>query len=108
MAENDLGRIVSLIMENPKLIDEIKKLASTEKNSSQEDTEIAKETPLSIPEEKTASTISNTTYTPSESDPKVRRKDLLTAIKPYVSAERGKAIESMMSIVDIIDMMRSR
>jgi hypothetical protein len=108
MADNDLAKIVSLIMENPRLIDEIKNLASTNgktQSTESEDTEVA--SPI-VPEEKTSPTLSNITYTTSESDPRTKRKDLLTAIKPYVSPERGKAIESMMSIVDIIDMIRSK
>ena len=36
------------------------------------------------------------------------RSQLLCAFKPYVSGERAKAIDSMLAIADILDMMRAR
>ena len=102
MAEADLSKIVGLIMENPDLIEQIKGLSqktesaegekeieASESNSQNTDTEIVK---------------ANTEI----SDKRVRRKELLHALKAYVSEERGRAIESMLSIADILDMMKTR
>ena len=34
------------------------------------------------------------------------RKELLCALKPYVSSERAHAIDTMLSIIDVLDMMK--
>lgn len=97
MAENDVGKIVNLIMENPELVEKIRELAQGEENTEGKDEaeETASEpVALHIPE-----------AMPRRSA--TRRTELLRALKPYLSEDRGKAIESMMSIADIIDMMRS-
>ena len=100
MAEADLSKIVSLIMENPKLIEEIKGLTRGAEGS--------EGTPDAVPEAPPpeSNTVSNT-YTPEEPG-RARRRDLFLALKPYVSEGRSRAIESMMSIADILDMMRTK
>lgn len=104
MAEPDLSRIVNLIMENPKLIEEIKNLSSSENDSEEKGavTEVVAE------EAQTATETASSGAVRNESLNRIRRKDLLCALKPYVSEERGRAIDSMMSIADILDMMRSK
>ena len=118
MAEADLGKIIDLIMKNPDLIAQIKELSA--KNEASEDAEVTTD-------QETASEKSDTEVTASNSPPvdsvattaptakhseipptKARRNELLRALKPYVSGERGKAIESMMTIADILDMMRTK
>ncbi len=94
--DNDISKIVSLIMENPQLINEIKALA--EKNES-------RETPQT-PKQETAETSSLPTYQDSEITS--RRRQLLGALKPYLSSERAKAIDSMLTIGDIIDIARKK
>jgi hypothetical protein len=42
---------------------------------------------------------------PPHSQNKRRRKELLSAMKPYLSEHRQSAIDSMSSILDIIDVM---
>ena len=102
MAEPDLSKIVSLIMENPEIIEQIKKLGEQqgEIKEETEDTEVEK--PKEDAEALKAS------YEISENPSKIRRKDLFSALKPYVSEERGRAIDTMMSITDILDMMRNK
>ena len=98
MADSDLSRIVNLIMENPALIEEIKGLASGGAGS--EKREEPKEEPAPIEERENAQI---------EADlPKVRRRELLCALKPYVSEKRSRAIDSMLTIVEILDVMRSK
>ena len=104
MAEPDLSRIVNLIMENPKLIEEIKNLSSSENNTEEKSavTEVVAEEAEAATETASSGAVRN------ENLNRIRRKDLLCALKPYVSEERGRAIDSMMSIADILDMMRSK
>ena len=39
---------------------------------------------------------------------KTRRRELLSALKPYVSEKRAGAIDSIVTIADILDAMRSK
>ena len=99
----DLSKVIGLIMENPQLIEQISKLAKqngeyvTEPTSTEnQQTEVKTSVEQSIP-----------TYAPRNSS-KESRTQLLSALKPYVSQERAKAIDSMISIADILDMMKAR
>ena len=102
MSETDLSKIVGLIMENPKLIEEIKSLSSRAENAEEEKNAYDEKTDIRSVEPD-AETITQAPQNVS----RIRRRELLSALKPYVSEGRGKALDSVMSIVDIIDMMRS-
>ena len=99
----DLSRIVGLIMENPKLIEEISSLV---KNDSQSinNTEAITATPEVNRENQMEETPILTTKV--DSARKKNRSELLSAFKPYVSTERAKAIDSMISIANVLDAMR--
>ena len=96
----DLGKIISLIMENPDLISKIQGLAKGNEIKNATPTEIAATT-----EEKAMKT--DAVINPGH-DGKNKRKALLAAMKPYLSTERSKAIDSMMSVADILELMKSR
>ena len=99
MADVDISKVINIIMENPKLLDEIKALAAKEEDKSG-DSETAQE--------------SNEVHTsmpiPPPTPQKVRskRSELLDALKPYISDERKKAIESFVTIAEILEVMRSK
>jgi len=102
----DISKVISLIMENPALIEQIANLA---KSKPEEPPQEAKEDvveEVSLPKEAEEPKTSPT-YAPIMS-PRNNRAQLLGALKPYVSKERAKAIDSMISIVDILDMMKAR
>ena len=103
MAETDLSKIVNLIMQNPELIEQIKKLSegSEAQNVENPVTEETEATPP--PVEKEVNTSAEI-----KDNGKIRRRELLSALKPYVSKERGRAIDSMISIADVLDVMRSK
>lgn len=96
----DIGRLVQLIMENPSLVEEISKLG--EKDSAEAEKakqeEPAAEAPASVP---------NIASIP-ENPRRNKRTQLLGALKPYLSGERAKAIDSMISVVEIIELMKTR
>ena len=108
MAENeglDLSKVINLIMENPKLIEEISALAKGDKHGTPETTQnasVEEET-----EEKTALTPKDITYA-SERPHRSKRNELLCAMKPYLSKERARAIDSVLTIVDILGVMKER
>lgn len=104
---SDVSRIVSLIMENPKLIEEISNLARQSESGEAPASDGAREE-----ENATATpTSSEATVASAPLPPQHRaapRAQLLCALKPYVSKERANAIDSMLTISEILDMMRSR
>lgn len=92
----DLSSIVSLIMQNPALIEQISALA---KQGAKEVAEPTEE-PQSVTSE--TSGAAQETLTPAA---KLHRRELLNAMKPYLSENRRVAIDSMSSIMDVIDVM---
>ena len=98
----DISRVVSLIMQKPELIEQISSLAKQEAG----DVGITEEEKAPEPRAEAVSMVQDT-Y-PINDRARGDRARLLGALKPYVSSERAKAIDSMISIADILDMMRSR
>ena len=94
----DLSKIVSAIMENPDLIERISALA-TEGQKSEEATEKGE------PIEDASVNLANDAPPLKDSS---NRKRLLYAFKPYLSTERAKAIDSMLTIADILGAMKAR
>ena len=88
----DLSRIISVIMENPSLIEEISALASKSSEPTQEAT--VEEAPAMTE--------------PRAVDIHSRRDQLLSAMKPYLSSERQKAIDSMITFAEILDAVRRK
>lgn len=88
----DISKIVSLIMENPHIIEEISALAGAETEAPR-----VEEKTESIP-----------TYKEAQTPSRERRAQLLSALKPYLSGERQKAVDSMITFADIFDTMRGK
>jgi len=90
----DISKVVSMLMQNPEIIASIGAMLSKGKTD-----EPTKEEPKEDIE---------TSVTPSE--PVVRRKSnraaLLGALKPYLRESRAGAIDSMISILDVLEVMR--
>ena len=113
MAGVDLNSVINLIMQNPELLASIKKLApESEEESSAAIPEKAEENPKSDipkPDEKARSVEAQ--ISPKESRPrgsKGKRSELLHALSPYISEGRQKALESFMTIADILELMREK
>ena len=92
MAEKDLSRIIDLIMANPNLIKEIQALAENGEGDGKE-----KEPVQEIP-----------AVSPEKTQSRSKRRELLCALKPYLSEERCRAVDQMLSISDILEMMRKK
>ena len=103
MAQPDLSKIVSIIMENPKLVEEIKDMVS---KSETQDSEIEEKNELSetAQEKEALEKAAQATYKSASptSSHATRRNELLRAMQPYVSKERSRAIESMITIADLL------
>lgn len=97
----DISKIISLIMENPQIIEQISALA---KNSEEK-------TSVTVQSESTEATAPDTSAVAAEPKPLINgrhadRTKLLSAFKPYLSTERKKAIDSMISISEILEAIR--
>lgn len=98
----DFSKILSLIMENPELISQISALA---RSNTESEAAATIEEPVAdsaeiqagieIPEE-------------PQSRRRVNRAQLLNAMKPYLKESRSKAIDTMIGIADILDVMSGR
>ena len=98
----DIAKVVSLIMENPRLIEEISAMAKKEATPEEPP---PKE--IEAPDERTAEPAAH--QVASSVAPSGRnRSRLLGALKPYVSKDRAQAIDSMLTIVEILDAMKGR
>ena len=98
----DIAKIVSLIMENPKLIEEISAMAKPLE-------EQAVSEPAIEPQANEADAPPDETKASDEiPEIKKNRTKLLSALKPYVSKERAQAIDSMITVVSILDTMKRR
>ena len=101
MAEADLSKIVGLIMENPTLIEEIKSMVKSD-NNKETGAEVLPIKEIEKEEKKDEEVKRNM----PKAVEKAPRKELLSALKPYVSSERAQAIDTMLSIIDILDMIK--
>ena len=87
----DISKLVELIMQNPDIVERIKSLKNeSDSVSVKEDSEPA------IAEKTVLHKKRNTE----------RRGALLSALKPYLSEKRGKAIDTMISAIDVFDLIK--
>jgi len=101
----DLSKVISLIMENPRLIEEISGMLK--KSEGEATAEVEKKPEDTVSETKEAAALPSPE--PAKSfGTRQNRRELMSALKPYVSESRRRALDSFMSIADILEMMRSR
>lgn len=93
MPEADLGKIVGMIMENPELIEKIKELSDGARNDEKIDT------PADIPK-------STPSFAPTERGS--QRTELLRALGGFLSDDRRRALESMSTVLGILDSMKTK
>ena len=98
MAEADLSKVISLIMENPTLVEQIRNMVNSSEKAEESSAEKATE-----PESSVLPDIERTTYSDVGA---ARRNELLRAIRPYLSEQRGRVIESMITISDILSISK--
>lgn len=109
----DISRIMELIAEHPEIIASIKSIA--------EGTGAVENNRTEPPEDKTDAKETEGSAVTVSAEPEItdavkgngghrekKRHDLLCAIKPYVSAHRGTAIDTVLSLLDIINLLSVR
>jgi hypothetical protein len=93
----DISRIIKLIMDNPKIIEEIGDMVKSESV----DTHTEDQAP------KTEEKVAEVAASPTDINPKSKnRKDLLYAMKPYLSEKRARAIDSMLTFAEVFTMLK--
>ena len=100
----DLSGIINLIMQNPSLIAEISALANP-KSDIVAETEIIESTQEKEEQTDKEGDIQEKVAVSSAPLMRTHRHELLNAMKPYLSESRRSAIDSMSSILDVIDVM---
>ena len=100
----ELSRIISLIMENPEIVGQISALVKKDTEAQKEDYDAKESTEEVIAEPKEEERAIPASVMPKNA----KRNQLLGAMKPYLSQERSRAIDSMMSIAEILEMMRGK
>lgn len=110
----DISKIVGIIMENPEIIGKIRALADESSKSTNEDGDKTEAEPAAEKEDEAISTVvqkpieeASKKNSVPQSD-KRRRNELLCALKPYVSSERAKAIDTILSVVDVWELLKAR
>ena len=100
----DIAKVVGLIMQNPELIETIKGMIGNSERP-QDDAPDNKE--VNGGDATEAKEVSVTERASTESDGKRKRRNtLLQALKPYVSENRSRAIDTMMTIADMLDAVK--
>lgn len=114
----DLSKIISMVAENPELVAGFKSLISSSLANESNKSEDAAKTALIETEKEITEDNTETEATLSEAEPAIagiktdklirkrRRKELLCALKPYVCKERSKAIDTMLSITEVLDVLK--
>ena len=99
MAEGtpDSSRIIKLIMDNPKLVEEIGEMIKSDKTPSESEEVTVDSTPKApeVP-----------TMTAPEGAKSRNRRELLFALTPYLSEKRSQAIDSMLSMAEVFTMLK--
>ncbi|MBQ7363472.1 MAG: hypothetical protein IJW48_03360 [Clostridia bacterium] len=101
----DLSKIVSLIMENPSLVAQIQELAAGKTKESaatdRPDTE-----PVPASEEAVSIPMPSDTHSPLTQ--REKRARLLSGLKPYLSDERRRTIDTMLTFADMLETVRGK
>jgi actin-like ATPase involved in cell morphogenesis len=103
----DLSKVISIITENPDLIARISALAAQSGRSEDQQSEKETEESTSKTEETDIEEVSAVPKVPTvKNDRNQNRQRLLSAFKPYLSTDRAKAIDSMLTIAEVLDAVR--
>ena len=105
MAEHSLSQIVSLIMENPDLVEKIRSIAaqSIDPQSESEEVTVEKTVSEAVAEETSPPRAETEKEPERQGASHKRRTELMRAIKPYLSPKRQNAIETMITVAQLID-----
>lgn len=111
----DLSRIVNMILANPKLVEEIAAMAKGEgeippppaeesANASEEQEAESLEKSASAPQ--TAENAAELAPPPKRRERETRDR-LVAALKPYLSENRRKAVDSMLGLYDLLEVFKT-
>ena len=95
----DLSKIVNLIMQNPSLISEISALANGDNGDSE------KKTADTPPKEEEKEKAPSKRETVSRNE---RRARLLGAMRPYLNEERARSLDTVITVAEMIEAVRSK
>ena len=91
MAELELNKIIGMIMENPELVEKIKSMSKEADMTEKKDDEKADNV-----------VVSDKLPSPRRS----KRNELLRALESFLSEDRRRSIETMITIADVLDTVK--
>ena len=100
----DISRVISVIMQNPEIIEKISALMKNEGREGEATESQPPQKEEAVIDARAKEAILGGAASGALGASK--RTRLLTALKPYVKGRRAEAIDSVIAIADIIDMMR--
>lgn len=95
MAELELNKIIGMIMENPELVEKIKAMGTAASAANSENTE----------DVTSRSDISNIQAPPP---PRPKKYEILRSIESFLSEERKRKLETIMTLADAFDSVRRK
>jgi len=105
----DLSKIVSLIMENPGLVSEIqsliKKDRGTEETADSVDKDYDENVPTSLADSSEASVNAAANLSLSRREKRAR---LFSGLKPYLSDERRRTVDTVLTFADMLEAVRGK
>ena len=115
----DLSRVISLISENPEIVTMIKGLmgggsvetAAPEDKAYADGISASQESDATDEPDGDSEANAEEASIPLSTEPdlkKRRRQDLLCALKPYVKGERGRVIDTMLSLNEMLDVLKRK
>ena len=114
----DLSRVISLISENPEIVTMIKGLmggsvatAAPEDKAYGDGISASQESDATDEADGDSEANAEEASIPLSAEPdlkKRRRQDLLCALKPYVKGERGRVIDTMLSLNEVLDVLKRK
>ena len=111
----NISDVINVIMQNPEMLGMIKNLVSGNQQKTDDSQEAANLTEESIqnpnntsePESAASAAFPLESVSGNNSDSKgERRRQLLSALKPYLSPTRARAIDSMLGFTEIFEVIR--
>lgn len=101
----DLSSVVGMIMQNPELIAKISELASSQKHNSQEEVSAPEAEPDYV---KTVKEADATDAPQNDLTKRERRAGLISAMRPYLSDDRARTLDTMMTVLEMVDAVRRK
>ena len=105
----NISDVINVILQNPEMLGMIKSLVGNQQEKTEEASVVSENsdlTPETASEEAAPAAILPSEGISAPDQKSERRRQLLSALKPYLSPTRARAIDSMLGFTEIFDVIR--